>query len=334
MSNVAAGTFKKETIFAASGLTSGLISHLDLALRRTSTSDWKDFPTTLPSGQGNSMAWRQGFPKRSLQNSETAWPGELKEPIFWPVLGWSSVSNVAAGTAKKETICAAAGLILRTSQNAASKTAKQHGLASWRSPFFDLCWGDLQCQTLRPEPLKKRRFVPLQDLLRRPVLGWSSMSNAAAGTDKKKTIFAASGLAPGLISHLDLALRCTSTSDRQGFPKLRPGELKSPFFDLCCGDLQCQTLRPEPTKKRRFLPLQGLLRALFRTWETFKTRMKDFSKGLTQTFLIFVLEAALHLNQALWVGETCIFDDPLQRTITILVSFSFSVRVWKEDCHS
>ena len=106
--------FKKETIFAASGLTSGLISHLDLALRRTSTSDWKDFPTTLPSGQGNSMAWRQGFPKRSLQNSETAWPGELKEPIFWPVLGWSSVSNVAAGTAKKETICAAAGLTSET----------------------------------------------------------------------------------------------------------------------------------------------------------------------------------------------------------------------------
>ena len=63
------------------------------------------------------MAWRQGFPKRSLQNSETAWPGELKKLVF------------------------------------------------------DLCWGDLQCQTLRQEPLKKRRFVPLQDLLRRPVLG-------------------------------------------------------------------------------------------------------------------------------------------------------------------
>ena len=40
-------------------------------------SDWKDFPTTFPSGQGNSMAWRQGFPKRRLQNSETAGPLEL-----------------------------------------------------------------------------------------------------------------------------------------------------------------------------------------------------------------------------------------------------------------
>ena len=60
MSNVAAGTAKKETICA----------------------DWKDLPTTLPSGEGNSMAWRQGFPKRRLQNSETAWPGELKKLVF------------------------------------------------------------------------------------------------------------------------------------------------------------------------------------------------------------------------------------------------------------
>ena len=39
-------------------------------------------PNNVPSGQGNSMAWRQGFPKRSLQNSETAWPGELKKLVF------------------------------------------------------------------------------------------------------------------------------------------------------------------------------------------------------------------------------------------------------------
>ena len=73
MSNVAAGTAKKETICAAAGLTSetcaggltsGLISHLDLALRNTSTSD------------------HLGFPKRSLQNSETTWPGELKKLVF------------------------------------------------------------------------------------------------------------------------------------------------------------------------------------------------------------------------------------------------------------
>ena len=114
MSNVAAGTDKKETTFAASGLTSGVISHLDLALRCTSTSDWKDFPTTF------------------LRDRETAWPG------------------------------------VKASQNAAFKTAKQHGLANSRSSFFDLCWGDLQCQTLRPEPIKRRR-----------------LSNVAAGTDKK-----------------------------------------------------------------------------------------------------------------------------------------------------
>ena len=91
MSNAAAGTDKKDK------------ASQNAAFK---TSDWKDFPTTLPSGQGNSMAWRQGFPKRSLQNSETAWPGELKK--------LASVSNVAAGTAKKETICAAAGLTSET----------------------------------------------------------------------------------------------------------------------------------------------------------------------------------------------------------------------------
>ena len=42
------------------------------------------------------------------------------------------------------------------SQKAPSGTGKQHGLASSRTPFFDLRWGDLQCQTLRPEPIKKR----------------------------------------------------------------------------------------------------------------------------------------------------------------------------------
>ena len=300
VSNVAAGTFKKETIFAASGLTSGLISHLDLALRRTSTSDWKDFPTTLPSGQGNSMAWRQGFPKRSLQNSETAWPGELKEPIFWPVLGWSSVSNVAAGTAKK-----------------------RDDLCRCRTYFRDLCWGDLQCQTLRPEPIKKGGFAALgcnlhlqlpskytvgtfgcvwisrpakprlltqkpsqkgclrnretawsgelNDTVFRPVLGWSSMSNVAAGIYKKRRFcsFGAQFAPPIAFEihrwHLRLRLGITTgkttTSDPKAFPKRLPPEQgwRSPFFDLCWGDLQCQTLRPEPLKKRRFVPLQDLL---------------------------------------------------------------------------
>ena len=41
----------------------GIISHLELALRCTSTSDPKAFPK-----------W--------LRNGETAWPGELKDTVF------------------------------------------------------------------------------------------------------------------------------------------------------------------------------------------------------------------------------------------------------------
>ena len=36
--------------------------------------------------------------------------------------------------------------------------------ASSRSPFFDLCWGDLQCQTLRPEPRPGELKSPFSDL--------------------------------------------------------------------------------------------------------------------------------------------------------------------------
>ena len=43
-------------------------------------------------------------------------------------------------------------------KKAGSGTGKQHGLASSRTPFFDLRMRDLQCQTLRPEPIKKRKF--------------------------------------------------------------------------------------------------------------------------------------------------------------------------------
>ena len=60
-----------------------------------------------------------------------------------------------------------------------------------------------------------------------------------------------------LISHLNLALRCTPTSDRKASQKrsLRdretawPGELKDSFFDLCWGDSRCQKRAPGFTKK-------------------------------------------------------------------------------------
>ena len=47
----------------------------------------------------------------------------------------------------------------KASQKPGRERGKQHGLASLRSPFLDLRWGDLRCQTLRPKPRKKEDFV-------------------------------------------------------------------------------------------------------------------------------------------------------------------------------
>ena len=38
-------------------------------------------------------------------------------------------------------------------------TGKQHGLATSMTPFFDLLLFNLQCQTLRPEPIQKEATI-------------------------------------------------------------------------------------------------------------------------------------------------------------------------------
>ena len=165
-------------------------------------------------------------------------------------------------------------------EKAASGTGKQHGLASSMTPFFDLRWSDLQCQTSRPEPIKKEDFLQLwgsichlqlasnytvgtfrcvwasrrwpgelKDTVFWPVLGWSSVSNVASRTYKKREFFAA----VGLNLHLQLAsnytvgtFRCVWAS-RRAKPRLLtqkpsqkgclrnretawPGELKDTVF--------------------------------------------------------------------------------------------------------
>ena len=50
------------------------------------------------------------------------------------------------------------------------ETGKQHGLASPRTPFFELLLRDLQCQTSRPEPIKKERVLQLRALASRCTL--------------------------------------------------------------------------------------------------------------------------------------------------------------------
>ena len=111
------------------------------------------------------------------------------------------------------------------SQNARPETEKQHGLASSRTPFFDLSLCHLQCQTLRPEPRKIKVFAAL-----------------------------------GYNLHLELASRCTFSCVWAlclAKPRLRPQKAsqnarpetgkqhglassRTPFFDLSLCHLQCQ----------------------------------------------------------------------------------------------
>ena len=177
-------------------------------------------------------------------------------------------------------------------------TGKQHGLASSRTPFFDLRWNDLQCQTLRPEPLKKEDFAAvglnlhlqlpskctvgtfrcvwasrrakprlltrkhsqkgsprngetawpgeLKDTVFRPALEWSSMSNVASRTYKKKGLYSFwAQFAPPIAFemhrwHLPLRLGVTTAKlltqkpSQKGSPRngetAWPGELKDTVF--------------------------------------------------------------------------------------------------------
>ena len=130
-------------------------------------------------------------------------------------------------------------------------TGKQHGLASSRTPFFDLRWNDLQCQTLRPEPIKKEDYTALglnlhlrakprlltqkpwpgelKDTVFRPALEWSSVSNVASRTYKKRGLYSfGAQFAPPIAFemhrwHLPLRLGVTTgkttTSNPKAFPK-------------------------------------------------------------------------------------------------------------------
>ena len=122
-------------------------------------------------------------------------------------------------------------------EKAASGTGKQHGLASSMTPFFDLRWSDLQCQTSRPEPIKKDDFLQL----------WGSIctSNWLRTTPLAPSV--AFGRHDGQNHDFwpkSLPKKAASGTGKQhGLASSR-----TPFFDLCWGDLQCQTLRPEPIK--------------------------------------------------------------------------------------
>ena len=80
----------------------GFNLHLALASRCTLSGVWARLGVT-PSKTRTQH--RKSFPEAGPRNGETAWPGEPKETVFGPALGWSSVSNVASRTYKKRGFC-------------------------------------------------------------------------------------------------------------------------------------------------------------------------------------------------------------------------------------
>ena len=99
---------------------------------------------------------------------------------------------------------------------------------AWRAQGhrFDLRWGDLQCQTLRPEPIKR------EDLAARCTVCTFSC------------VWASRLAKPRLLTQKPSPKAGSGTRKQHGLASSRTS-----FFDLRWGDLQCQTLRPEPIKR-------------------------------------------------------------------------------------
>ena len=143
MSNVASRTHKKEKILQLWGSFTQKPSRKRLAPER-----------------GNSMAWRaEGHRFSTCVGVITS---RMVLQLIWGFDRTSHWLRDAPGIAFMhvwESCPATPGLSTeKASQKPGRETGKQHGLASPRRPFLDLRWGDLQCQTLRPKPRKKRRF--------------------------------------------------------------------------------------------------------------------------------------------------------------------------------
>ena len=123
---------------------SELISHLNLALRCTSTSDRKASPKTLPPGQGNSMAWRAQrlvfwpvlrrlpMSKRCAKKLYTIWARFWRFPCNFPTTRTRNHDFEATG--KQQGLTGSPSLF--SVQNAPLQTRKQHGLASSTDPFL------------------------------------------------------------------------------------------------------------------------------------------------------------------------------------------------------
>ena len=108
------------------------------------------------------------------------------------------------------------------------------------TPFFDLRWSDLQCQTSRPEPIKKEDFaaVGLNLHLQLPS-NYTPLAPSVAWASRRAK--------PRLLTQKPSQKGCLRNRETVGL-----ASSMTPFFDLRWSDLQCQTSRPEPIKKEDF----------------------------------------------------------------------------------
>ena len=215
------------------------------------------WPKTLPKKAGPGTGKQHGLASsrtpffdlriRDLQ-CQTSRPEHIKKRWFYsfgfhfaPRIGFEMHLNFWPKTLPKK---------------AGPGTGKQYGLASSRTPFFDLRMRNLQCQTSRPDPFVRDDFAALGLLY--PKAFPKRLAPKRGEPIKKKHDFAA--LPKSLPKKAG-----SGTGKQHGLASWR-----TPFFDLRWGDLQCQTSRPEPIKKKRFcsfgaplpksLPEKGWLR--------------------------------------------------------------------------
>ena len=109
--------------------------------------------------------------------------------------------------------------------------------------FFDLRWSDLQCQTSRPEPKKKKVFAAVGRNLHLQL-----PSKYTVGTFG--CVWASQRAKPRLLTQKPSQKGCLRNRETAW-----PGELKDTVFQPALGDLQCQTSRPESIKKGGFAAL-------------------------------------------------------------------------------
>ena len=231
VSNVASRTYKKDMLLQLWGSF------------RTSNWDAPRLPTQKRSQKGR------------LRNGETAWPGELKDTVFWPALGWSSMSNVASRTYKKEMLLQLWGSF-RTSnwlwdaprlptQKRSQKGRLRNGETAW------------------PGELKDTVFWP--------ALGWSSMSNVASRTYKKEMLLQLWGSFRTSNWLWDAPRLPTQKRSQKG--RLRngetawPGELKDTVFWPALGWSSMSNVASRTYKKEMLLQLWGSFRTSNWLWD-------------------------------------------------------------------